>query len=212
MRVRTKPWGWLRGGFALAALVAGLTLSGCASGSGAGNPPGSTDGAEDLYVPACDATFPEDWESSDSSARTVNLIMINCSSETLQYDAQWDDWVTHGELRDSDFNDPAAWSGQLAAGTGRGFVQVDSDGFLTGAEATGYLNTVTGKYEHVVQINAEDPYAGADSFSCGPMNDAPLKCQATGITGGDHLTVAFVIVDADSSERPTPAATSATSG
>ncbi|MCB0918841.1 MAG: hypothetical protein KDC39_09775 [Actinobacteria bacterium] len=119
--------------------------------------------------------------------------MINCSSQELQFDT--DIWtIDHGELWLED--NVGGSSGSLVAFTGKGLVEVESDGFLTGAEGTGYLGTPQNPNDTQITLNFDDPYAGGNSFSCSAQNPA-LACTVS-TSGNDNAIAVYIVKDSGS--------------
>ncbi len=181
---------WVAGGALTLALVAG-----CSNANDPAEPP---DPATRDVTAVCDPTYPPDWSDPADGDRTANLVIVNCSSTALQYDAQWNWSIDHGELssQSSDWEQRAdELSGNLAADTGKALVKTESDGLLTGVQGTGYLGQEQNLEKTLVQLEYDVPYDGGNSFGCSASDPTELSCSVTS-TGDDHAVAVYVIEDA----------------
>jgi hypothetical protein len=132
----------------------------------------------DAFGSAAKAVSSTIISEADTSPRRIAASLVNKTQQTLTW---VDSGVDHG-TRDGHAPDTIAPGG---AGTW----SLKSDGFKTGCE--GWMKWRVGDGGPIVKLDYNNPYAGANSYSCS-VDSAKYKVEREGGTG-DHATVRFIV-------------------
>ena len=136
-----------------------------------------TDAGKAVTGAVGDAT---NWLGNDSSmnARSIEVSLVNKTKSTLYWD---DSGLDHG-TRKTHAPD------EIAPGA-KGQWKLESNGFKTGVE--GWMNWTVGKGGPMLKLEYDNPYVGANSYSC-KVDSSKYTVERDG-GKGDHADVVFTV-------------------